>query len=107
MPDFVDSLYVATIPVVGCALGAFNVNLDLATNLRLSECQQWLYLTDKITYYVDILAGDLGAVPAEHAAAQGLGVAALEVKVGGPLPVVHAPVSHVVHAAAVELHMDR
>ena len=69
MLDLVDSLYVATIPVVGCALGAFNVNLDLATNLRLSECQQWLHLTNKVTPYVDILASDLGAVPAEHAAA--------------------------------------
>ena len=105
MPDFVDSLYVATIPVVGCALGAFNVNLDLATNLRLSECQQWSHLTNKITSYVDILAGDLRAVPADHTAARGLGVAALEVKVGGPLPVVHAPVSHIVDAVAVELHM--
>ena len=105
MPDFVDSLYVATIPVVGCALGAFYVNLGLATDLRLSECQQWSHLTDKITSYVDILAGDLRAVPADHTAARGLGVAALEVKVGGPLLVVHAPVSHVVDAAAVELHM--
>ena len=69
MPDFVDSLYVATIPVVGCALGAFYVNLGLATDLRLSECQQWSHLTDKITSYVDILAGDLRAVPAEHTAA--------------------------------------
>ena len=69
MPDFVDSLYVATIPVVGCALGAFYVNLGLATDLRLSECQQWLHLTNKITSYVDILASDLGAVPAEHTAA--------------------------------------
>ena len=69
MPDFVDSLYVATIPVVGCALGAFYVNLGLATNLRLSECQQWSHLTNKITSYVDILVSDLGSVPAEHTAA--------------------------------------
>ena len=61
----------------------------------------------KVTPYIDILAGDLGAVPAEHAAAQGLGVAALEVKVGGPLLVVLAPVRHVVDAAAVELHNAR
>ena len=73
----------------------------------VSNIAQWSHLTNKVTPYIDILAGDLGAVPAEHAAAQGLGVAALEVKVGGPLPVVHAPVRHVVHAAAVELHMNR
>ena len=61
----------------------------------------------KVTPHIDILAGDLGAVPAEHAAAQGLGVAALEVEVGGPLLAVHAPVRHVVDAAAVELHNAR